>query len=200
MTPPTRMNEPKQPQIVEKANAQLALVKDLFELSITQHADAQANFAALDTKAQNTVTIAGAFLAGLLALYNGIPFQTLLQSNSKLLLVLLCVITALLVCSIGACLWAMRIRELPSGDVQVFGEEIDDILKANDEEIHNQYVNFVLGKTKLWNTNSDELRAVNSRKARSAFVGQICLGLTLLTLAFVLGFTLWNTVLKQCST
>lgn len=184
------------------AKVRVELAKDLFDSAIAEHSDAQANFSGMDTKAQNTAAVGGIFLAGSLALFNGASMQKLLGDGSPIAFGLLILIAALLMATTILSLWAMRIREIPRGDLKLSKEEVDAILERPEEELSARYQNYLLSRASDWAEISNRLRGVNLAKSKFVLVGQLCLGGATLVVAILLVFTLlsvWGVpVTKAC--
>jgi hypothetical protein len=171
------------------------LVKDLLQSCITEHTDAQANFAGLDAKAQNTIAIGGIFLAGALAFFNGDSLQKLIMLGSHLTIVLLGIVVLLLMLSTVFCIWAMRIRNLSITDSTISKEEVEGILEQPLDELPDRYENYLLSQVGDWTNISKELREANQRKAQAVRRGQLFLGIAILFVAILLFYTLyaaWN--------
>jgi uncharacterized membrane protein YqjE len=168
------------------------LVKDLLQSSISEHSDAHANFAALDTKAQNTVTIGGIFLAGALAFFNGDSLQKLIMLGSHSVLILLGMVVLLLMLSTIFCIWGMRIRDISISDVTISQEEVEGILEQSSDELSIRYENYLLSQVGVWSKISKELHEVNQRKAKAVRRGQLFLGIAILFVAILLFYTLYT--------
>lgn len=179
----------------------IELVKNLVELAINEHSDAQANFSSLDTKAQNTTAIAGIFLAGALAFFNGASLQKLMTIGSHATIVLLALVIVSLMFCTAFCLWAMRIRDVSIGDVG-FAKEVvvgssgvAGILDLPADELRGRYENYLLTQAGDWTQNAKSLRDINDQKARAVRRGQTWLGVSILFVAALLlytSFKLWR--------
>ncbi|MEK6284003.1 MAG: hypothetical protein AABN95_26945 [Acidobacteriota bacterium] len=171
------------------------LVKDLFQSSISEHSDAQANFTGLDTKAQNTTAIGGIFLAGALAFFNGDSLQKLITIGSHPAIILLGIVVLLLMLSTAFCIWAMRIQDISISDVAISKEEVEAIIEQPSDELSERYENYLLSQVGEWSRISKGLREVNQRKAKAVRRGQMFLGIAALFAAILLFYTLyaaWN--------
>ena len=171
------------------------LVKDLVQLAIAEHSDAQTNFTNLDAKAQSTTTIAGIFLAGALAFFNGDSLQQLISIGSHPAILLLGIVVLFLMIAIALCVAAMRIRDVSVREVGLSKEEVVGssevigILDLPANELPGRYENYLLQQVDEWSQVSTELRGINYKKGRAVYFGQLLLGVAIFFVAILLLYT-----------
>jgi len=168
----------------------IALVKELFTASVSELTNAQNSFNALDTKAQNTTTIAGIFLASTLAFLNSKVFETVINSGKAVSLILLGFVTGFLIISVLCCLRSITIRETPVLKLTNFQKELEGILRQPDDQVADRYENFLKSRISDWITAASELRETNIGKAAKIFWGQIFLTLSIISIAILMIYTL----------
>lgn len=174
------------------AELRVNLVRELFQAALSDHADAEANFASLDTKAQNTAAIGGVFLAGTLALFNSGSLQKLLEGGSNKTLIFLAVTGLLILSAAILAILAMRLRDVPVGDMAISKEEIDEILLQPTDELPDRYERYLLGQVKLRTDITAKLREANLSKSRFVYCGQLGLAAATVAVGSLLMYTLYN--------
>jgi hypothetical protein len=150
--------------------ARINLIKDLVQSCVSENADAQTNFAALDAKAQNTITVVGIFLAGALAFFTGDSLQKLIRLRSFTIIALFVAVISLLMISTIFCVWAMRIQYMSVYEASFSEELIKSILRQSSNELSARHENYLFGEVKEWGRLTREVRIINLRKANAAAV------------------------------
>ncbi|MBI1763503.1 MAG: hypothetical protein HYR56_18925 [Acidobacteria bacterium] len=151
------------------------LVKELLQSCVNSYSDADAAFKNLDSKAQNTVAIAGVFLGGAFAFFNGGAFDKFIRLGGTLATVILGIAVLLLITSIWFCIRALRIRFVPINDITISHQEVDEILERPDTEIIQRYENYLRGQIGIWIGLADGFNQTNLGKAKEVSKGQLCL-------------------------
>jgi hypothetical protein len=178
------------------------LAKDLVENCKLEHADAAATFNALDTKAQNTITIAGIFLASSLAFFKLETLQFLVANGSTVILFLVGLTAAILIAAIGFCLSALWPREVPLGNVLRAVDVAETILNDPIETLPDHYLGRLMEQAHEWNRLSQKIRDKNVGKAKAIRNGQLLLGIGILSIVLVLFYSLfgvWRYPTKKAS-
>src|ERR1051325_1164979 len=158
----------------------ISLVKDLLQSIINEYSDAKTRFTNLDTKAQSTTAIAGIFLAGALAFFNGDSLQKLITYGGRVTVFLLGIAVFLLMLSTIFCIWAMLIRDISIIENENLREEVEGILRQDSDELSDRYENYLRDQAEEWSKISKELLEVNQQKAKAVRRGQVSLSIAVI--------------------
>ncbi|MGH9928096.1 MAG: hypothetical protein ACREA9_02600, partial [Pyrinomonadaceae bacterium] len=167
------------------------VAKNLVESCRVEHKDASGTFAALDTKAQNTIMVAGIFMAGALAFFRGDVLQQLVAVGSRLILVLLGLAVLTLILAITLCIYAMVTREVSISEPRLFEEQAQVILNEPPDLLSDLYERYLFYQANHLNDLSSEIRKVNNTKATAIKSGQVFLAIATLFVALLLFYTLY---------
>jgi hypothetical protein len=163
----------------------ISLLKESLEASKAEHANRLRDFTDLDTKAQSTTAIAGIFLAGSLAFYNGDALSTLIGFSRLPGMILLGVAVSMLVVSVVFSIRTMTIREIAAVDSVNANKAVDDLLRWPEDwsEGHERYLR---DQIKDWQRANSDLSAKNDDKAKTVSKGQACLSLAVILVGLFL--------------
>ena len=161
-----------------------------------QYEDLYATFVSLDKKAQTTAAIAGLQLAGILGVLQKGSLDALRAAFGIWAMYLTVGTVLLLAVVIGACVIAMKVREVP---VPFRGEEdaqaILDLLELPPEEFGAETVQTHLGEyLKAWTKAIRGMASAADDKAKSVFLCQVLMLVGLFGTAlsfFLLIVTVW---------
>lgn len=168
----------------------ISLIKEMFNASVSEFTNAQNSFNALDTKAQNTTTIAGIFLASILAFLNSEILQKFVATGKLFSVIILGTVTVFLIFATLFCLFSIIIRDTPTLKLKNIQNELEAILKQPEKQLETRYENFLLSRIREWINIANELRETNQKKATMIFLGQICLMVSIISMAFLMSYTL----------
>jgi hypothetical protein len=148
-----------------------------------------AGFRDLDSKAQGSAAVAGAFLAAGLALLNR-PGS--IRAFWMEALFVLAVVG--LMCAILLAIQALRVRKLSGCPA---GEEVASLLgkirEYSGEELPERLLCFSGDVAHLWHSCVHDRRSANEKKARMVWLAQICLTVSSLCVAsIIIGFILFR--------
>ncbi|HWN11811.1 MAG TPA: hypothetical protein VNO50_21470 [Pyrinomonadaceae bacterium] len=167
------------------------IVENLLDSCKAEYSEAAATFTALDTKAQNTITVSGIFLAAALAFFRGAELQQLVTIGGATL-ILLAIVVLVLMLAIIFCIWGMRIRDVPIADAAFSEKEARQILKEPAESLNELFEGHLFDQARNWNSLSSAVREANDRKAWAVRWGQLLLGSAILLVALLLIYTLYS--------
>ncbi len=173
-------------------NLRLKLLERVLTTSAAEYADKGRIFTNLDTKAQNTATIAGIFLTGAFVFIGKESLDWFISRGGPIVITLLSITIVLLVVSIVFCIIAMKIQRtltpMASKDFACMVEEILQIEPADftDERIEN----FLKDQIRVWTAVLSDISKANDNKAASVLGGQLFLSFAIFFEAIMLLYTL----------
>ena len=151
-------------------------------------------FIALDTKAQNTATIAGVQLGAILAFFHKGALEVLVALYGATVLAVAVFIPLLLLLVVGACVWAMKVADAPEPfDARNEIVALRSLVALPDSEFTPlTRLNHLSEHLEFWRNCVDEMTGVTSRKAESVQACQYVMLLGLhgtisLFILFILG-------------
>lgn len=171
---------------LEAARTRLDLLDRTVRYCTENYDLASATYAALDAKAQATFGVSGLFVAGTVALLNGLQGS---QDVSAWTVVPVVLTYVLLVTAIVTSLLALKVREVATPmDSGALASMTMDVIGLPDAELTAEvHANWYRDQLKEWKRVIEEVERTNSRKARwltsaqvTLIVAIVCAGLATL--------------------
>jgi len=164
------------------------VLEKILQTQITEYADIQYRFNNLDTKAQNTVAIAGIFIVASLAFLPIKDLPDMINLLGKEAVVIMGYVLALLVAAVMCCLKAMRIRWTPTPSFVKYGS---DLLGLSHDEISNEiYQNYLRDLARSLQKSTKGVHLHVNAKAQWILMGQILLGGAMISVSTLLSLIL----------
>lgn len=177
------------------AESGIELLKGLLKAHDAAYSDAVLTFTGLDSKAQNTTSLAGIFLGAVFAFFNGNYLLKAVSFGGSRLTYLLAAIVVSLILAIIFCISAMWTRNVRIYDLAISKSEIEDILSLqvdpDEDKLDLIQQNYLIGQIEEASSVIYELRTINLKKGLAVKRGQVALlvavclaGLTILLILF----------------
>jgi hypothetical protein len=154
---------------------------------VDEYKDKGITFSNLDTKAQNTTTIAGVFLAAVFAFLQGDNLTKFICLGGIHAIRLLGVSIVLLLSSALFCLYTMRIRKLVAPlESKALDKMVQDLLRADPSEFTDTIAeNFLRDQVSVWKEVLTDMSRKNLDKAKAVFIGQVLLITAIIIIAIL---------------
>jgi hypothetical protein len=176
----------------------ISLLTEALEASKTEYSNLLKDFTDLDTKAQNTTAVAGIFLAGSLAFYNGDPLSKL-SGFGVVAVALLGAAVMFLVVSVVFSIGTMKLRDITQVNSAIDKEDVNNLLRAGlaDQEWSEAYERYINLRINAWQVASDDLALRNYEKARTLSRAQLFLNFAVLVVGLVLLTALFGNLILR---
>ncbi len=169
-------------------NSRIELLEWTLQSCTDEYKDKGLTFSNLDTKAQNTITIAGIFLAAGFAFLQGDNLTKLICLGGIYAIILLGGSIVFLLSSAFCCLYTMKIRKIvaPLGS-EALDKIVQDILGVDPSEFTNTTTeNFLRDQISVWKEVLTDMSKTNLDKAKAVLVGQMLLASAIVIIAILL--------------
>lgn len=170
---------------MDKHEAHKLLNQEILSAAKNYYAELVQNRAALDKKAEGTISIAGIFLAAIFAFARELTGSA--SSIEKTLLSVIVVALVSVVILSLLCLWTRRSRTSPSASL--VRNYISPVINADDTSPEEEYlymsVSALNSLSNVWDDVSTEVLATVVRKGRLVKTAQFILLLSIVLVAFI---------------
>lgn len=149
--------------LADLADLKILILREALTRHQDEYKELLENWRDLERKAQATVTIAAAFLAGLIAFVRQLPNPL---PTSIAVFLILAVILLLFVFMTSIFVFTVQQRRMspPSTTVYQFASELLNAI-TDPEELANRIPNFLIDNIRLWKGTNDDIFAINKDKA-----------------------------------
>ena len=165
------------------------LLHDLLQTFIDEYREISEVWRDLDKKANNTATISGIFIAGILAFIRGITIEVDMLEEQILLTVTIVLLAASIVFSL-LCIFVRKASSAPSGNG--LASMIRTLLKPNTSIKQDELMCYYNDSSKMWEKANKDIKDKNHKKANSLFYAQVLLLLAIASAAIFTFLKIWK--------
>lgn len=161
-----------------------------------EYKDKGLTFSNLDTKAQNTITIDGVFLAAVFAFLQGDNLTKFICLGGTYAIIFLGFSIILLLSSALFCLYTMKIRKIVAPlESEALDQMVQHILSVDPSEFTDTTAeNFLRDQISVWKEVLIDMSKNNLDKAKAVLIGQILLTSAIVIIAILLLVILYRAV------
>lgn len=172
----------------------IQLLEKTLQACTDEYKEKSTIFAALDSKAQNTISVSGIFLGAALAFIRADALADLVRTAGQPAVFLLGGAILSLLAAVVTCLIGMRVRAVagPMG-ANTLAEMVGDLLTLKPSELDDiRLENHLQHQITIWQKTLEHTGRANENKGRTVFAGQLFLALAIVLVAFLLLIILNN--------
>jgi hypothetical protein len=172
----------------EVESAGSGLLQQAVDACKHEHQELSEQWDALDAKAQGTMTVAGIFVAGILAFINALSSAAAIWEKR-----LLTTAAILLGACVVAALRAIAVREVTAAPVgKQLLNVVNDLLEKGEPLTPSRLNNFARDHMRMWEVANADMRRVNTSKAKPLAVAQWLLFAAIVCAVVVTVIKIWG--------